>query len=207
MHRFVDAQALDVGKADAGRARGQHRFRVVVALKRNEPGFAVGSCQDKQLAQGEADPRHRDRPRLHAAVTVNALLQRSDLHDRSQIQRLRLVSTSSLDAHRPWVGNMPLGGVVRRVLFAGAKFVEIVVAGDGGEWSLLVCDVKLGWRFDGVEFGWRGGGGVGSRKGANSGGGCDQETPTVEIHLFGCDIGIGSSACLRIIIWAPSVVI
>jgi hypothetical protein len=129
MHGFVQAQTFHVGEGDTGVARRQHLFRIVIRLKSDILGFAGGLHLLKQGTQRKADPWHHDRPALYAAMAVDALLGRRELHYLIQAERLRLHHLA-FDPDGPLCRELPFRSILGGIFFLRAEFVEVVVGGD-----------------------------------------------------------------------------
>src|ERR1039457_4644943 len=159
VHGFVDAQAFHVRKRDAGVTRGGHLLGVVQALEGDEFGLRGGLDRLDQDVERKSDPGHYDGPRLHAAVPVDALFQRRHFHDGVQVENLGL-GDRALHGDAPW-RSLQSPGAFGRIVFAGAEFVEIVVAADVRERRGLL---------------------IGAKRALDGG----QEAPAVQIGVFGC---------------------
>jgi len=81
-----------------------------------------------RLLKEKTDPGNDDRPGFHAAVAVDALLERGDFQDFVHGELAGLFDFA-FDGDRPGRG-VEVFGVLCRITLIGAKFIEIVVMGD-----------------------------------------------------------------------------
>ena len=120
-------------------------------------------------------------------MPVDALLQRSQLKDCVEIQRLGFADFAA-DTNRPR-RSLEVARQLGGLIFAGAEFVEVVIAGDDvlGRQRLL-ADV-IGRLGDAIELGTRA---RGKRRGqcAQRGGSGPQEMTPVQIHVLRGHFGI-----------------
>src|ERR1035441_4317998 len=86
MHRFVEAEAFDVGEFDVGLARGEHLLRVVESLERDVFRLWVRLDLFEKRAEREANPGDYEGPALDTAMAVNALFKRRELHDGVKVE-------------------------------------------------------------------------------------------------------------------------
>src|SRR5262249_31975832 len=98
-------------------------------------------CLLDQRAEGETHPGDHHGPSFHAAMAVNTLLQRRQLHDRVDVQGLGLFH-KAVNLHGPRPGTEIPREPVRLVLVS-AEFVVIVVIGDVFERSRLFGGAEL----------------------------------------------------------------
>src|ERR1700730_5831426 len=127
MHGFIHPQSFHVWQRNAGMLALGHLLDVVITLESNEVGLGGGLYLFEQRAQRVADPRHHDRPSLHAAVPVDSFFERRQLQDLLHAELTRLCS---LAFHRdcPRAGFEVLSKLSGLIL-GGTEFVEVVVGG------------------------------------------------------------------------------
>src|SRR5207248_1281371 len=129
VHRLVDPQSLDVRPVEHPRALSRHLRRIIQRRELHVLGAGGGFEARQQVAQGKADPRHHERPRLDAAESIDAFLERLSLEQilkgqalEERIYRFRCVEAWSLVV--PWVG-FPLSDLLARFKpTSGAKYVQ-----------------------------------------------------------------------------------
>src|SRR5205807_9774558 len=128
MHRLVEAQSFDIGPGEDGDALPGHAARVVQRRELDVLRARCGLEAREQRAQGEADPRHDQRPGLDATEAVGTLFERMGLEnvlEREFPLDLRL----AVDRDAPGLGLQKVR-VALRVLLLRAELVEVVVARD-----------------------------------------------------------------------------
>src|SRR5277367_5042771 len=81
IHRFIQPQPFGIRQLDTGVRAFRHLFYVVITFESDKCRLGSRLGQFDEVAERISDPGHDNGPRFDAAMTINALLQRSDLQD------------------------------------------------------------------------------------------------------------------------------
>jgi len=128
MHRLIDPQSLDVRPVEHGGALPRHLLRRVESRELDVLRAGGWLEAREELAEGEADPRHHQRPRLDAAEAIDALLERLSLEEVLEVEPAAHLGLAR-DRHAPGSGAHHARIFAGRFL-VGAELVEVVVGGD-----------------------------------------------------------------------------
>ena len=150
MHGLVEPQALRVRPVEHTRALPRHLSRVEQRRELDELCARRGLGALEHIGEREAPPRNDHRPRLHAAMPVDAIFDRRPLDEILELIVTGLVH-ESIDLHRPGFRAKRLG-VRRGVGLARAKLVEVVVARDVLPRRGLVVLLEAVGFADGLRF-------------------------------------------------------
>src|SRR5882762_5871183 len=168
----------------------RHPRRIVQRRELDVLGARGGFEARQQLAQGKADPRHHQRPRLDAAESIDALLERPALE---QVLEVEPAAHFRLALHRHAPGSGPERVCVAAGGFlVGAELIEIVVAGDFLEPVGRLADgiLRIAPVTERAFRGWRGfPGGEGCARSARHRAG--EECAPVEVDPSRGDLGWG----------------
>nr|ADI18334.1 hypothetical protein [uncultured Rhodobacterales bacterium HF4000_03E16] len=175
MHRLVQPQPLDIRPLQHRIFLAPHLVRAIERLEGHVFRARLHPGQVQQVGQLEAVPGHHHRPGLDAAKAIDALFDGHPGHDVLE-GKLAGIVDHAIDFHAPRIGGERMG-IARRVILAGAEFVEVVVGGDVvpfiGLERILLRHRRAG------------------EAGEADAGGPSHELPPIKVDGFRRDVGLG----------------
>src|SRR4051812_5167488 len=141
MHRFVEAKTFGVGPVEHAAAESRHLLGPIDSGELDELRFSERLNLLEQCTEREADPRNNHRPAFNTAMTIDALLERSKLHDGVEVERFRRLHVA-IDFDRPRT-RLELASQFGGAVLIGGELVIIVVVRDVLKRRLLFVGAEL----------------------------------------------------------------